>query len=153
MNQRQSWLLWKSQRGVALIGAEWGSSLEAFKYSQDMCHFILFFKLITLQDLLICGVRVSHCSGFSCCRAWALGHAGFSSCGSWAPAPEHRLSSCWHMGLVALQHVESSQTRNQTCVSCIGRQTLNHWTTREVPSTEALISVTVSTFHLHNFFI
>ena len=26
--------------------------------------------------------RASHCSGFSCCGAWALGHAGFSSCGT-----------------------------------------------------------------------
>ena len=31
-----------------------------------------------------CGVRASHCSSFSCCRAWALGHVGFSSCSSWA---------------------------------------------------------------------
>ena len=28
------------------------------------------------------------------------------------------------MGLVALQHVESSWPRDQTCVCCIGRQTL-----------------------------
>ena len=26
----------------------------------------------------------------------------------------------------------SSPTRDQTCISCIGRQILNHWTTREV---------------------
>ena len=39
-----------------------------------------------------CGVRASHCSGFSCCRAQALGHAGFHSCSPWAP--EHRLNSC-----------------------------------------------------------
>ena len=39
-----------------------------------------------------CGVRVSHCSGFSCCRAGALGPLGFSSCRSWAL--EHRLDSC-----------------------------------------------------------
>ena len=44
-----------------------------------------------------CGVRASRHSGFSCCRAQALGHAGFSSaapglssCGSWAL--EHRLN-------------------------------------------------------------
>ena len=28
----------------------------------------------------------------------------------------------------------SSPTRDQTCIPCIGRQILNHWTTREVPS-------------------
>ena len=38
--------------------------------------------------ILLCGAQASRCSGFSCCRAWALGHIGFSSCGSWAL--EHR---------------------------------------------------------------
>ena len=37
---------------------------------------------------------LSHCGGFSCCWAQALGHAGFSSCGSWAL--EHRLNSLAH---------------------------------------------------------
>ena len=46
-----------------------------------------------------CGGRASHCSGFSCCRAQALGHTGFSSCSTWAQklqlqALEHRLDSC-----------------------------------------------------------
>ena len=35
-------------------------------------------------------------------------------------------------GLVAPQHVESSRTRDQACVFCIGRWILNHGTTREV---------------------
>ena len=35
-------------------------------------------------------------------------------------------------GLVAPPHVESSWTRNRTCVSCIGRRILNSWTIREV---------------------
>ena len=46
-----------------------------------------------------CGARASHCGGFSCCRAWALGAwasvivaRGLSSCGS--RVLEHRLSSC-----------------------------------------------------------
>ena len=40
---------------------------------------------------LRCGARASHCSGFSCCRAWALGMGasvvvarGLSSCGAQA---------------------------------------------------------------------
>ena len=48
---------------------------------------------------LPCGVRASHCSGFSCCGARALGAPasvvvarGLNSCGS--RALEHRLSSC-----------------------------------------------------------
>ena len=46
-----------------------------------------------------CGVQASHCSGFSCCRAWALGLRAsvvvacrLSSCGS--RALERRLSNC-----------------------------------------------------------
>ena len=48
---------------------------------------------------LRCGVRASHCGGFSCCGAQALGMrasvvvaSGLSSCGS--RALERRLSSC-----------------------------------------------------------
>ena len=36
------------------------------------------------------------------------------------------------LGLVALRYVEYSWTRDQTCVPCIARQILNHWTTRKV---------------------
>ena len=41
--------------------------------------------------------------------AWAL-----SSCGSQVP-------QLWYIGLVALQHGESSQERDQNCIPCIGR--------------------------------
>ena len=48
---------------------------------------------------LCCGTRASHCGGFSCCGARALGlqasaavACGLSSCGSWAL--ERRLNSC-----------------------------------------------------------
>ena len=37
------------------------------------------------------------------------------------------------MDLVASRSMGSFRTRNQTCIPCIGRWTLNHWTTREVP--------------------
>ena len=37
----------------------------------------------------------------------------------------------WLTGLVAPRHVGSSQTRARTRVPCIGRQILNHCTTRE----------------------
>ena len=35
------------------------------------------------------------------------------------------------MGLVAQRHVGSSRTRDRTCVPCVHRQSLYHWTTRE----------------------
>ena len=38
-----------------------------------------------------------------------------------------------HMGLVAPRHVESSCTRDQIHVPCIGRRILIHFTTRELP--------------------
>ena len=59
------------------------------------------------------------CLGSSCCGAQTL---------------ECRLSSWQHMGSVdASLHVESSWSRDRTCVSCIGRQILNLWTNRQVP--------------------
>ena len=60
--------------------------------------FSFFFSFLTALGLR-CGAWASHCSGFSCCGAWALGARasvvvahGLSSCGSWAL--ERRLSSC-----------------------------------------------------------
>ena len=57
------------------------------------------FLFVAVGLLLFCGVQASHCGGFSCCGAWALGTQssvvvarGLSSCGS--RAPERRLSSC-----------------------------------------------------------
>ena len=46
----------------------------------------------------------------------------------------HRVQQLWHTGLVALQHVETSWTRDWTHVPCIGRRILIHFTTREVLS-------------------
>ena len=75
-----------------------------------------------------------------CCRAQALGVQasgvvahGLRSCGS--QALECMLSS-WRTGLVALQHVGSSRTRDLAPVPCIGRRILNHSTTREVPDVQ-----------------
>ena len=62
--------------------------------------------------------QASHCSGFSCCRARALG--------AWA-------SVVVAHGLSCSRHVGSSGTRARTPVPCIGRWILNHWATREVP--------------------
>ena len=42
------------------------------------------------------------------------------------------LQQLWCTGLVAPRHVGSSRTRAQTRIPCIGRQILNHCTTREV---------------------
>ena len=72
-----------------------------------------------------CSALASHCGGFSCCRAQALGHRDFSSCSIWA-------QELWHWGVVMVQHVGSSCTEDQTHVPCIGRWIPIHCTTREV---------------------
>ena len=71
------------------------------------------FSSCSKQELLSsCYVQASHCCSYSCCRA----QAQYLCC----------------TGLVAPRHVVSSQTRGQTCVPCIGRWILYHWTPREV---------------------
>ena len=53
----------------------------------------------------------------------------FSSCGS--QAPEHRLNSCGAQAQPLRCIWGSSLIRDLTHVSCIGRQILHHWATRE----------------------
>ena len=50
------------------------------------------------------------------------------------------------MDLVALCHVESSQARGETCVPCIGRQTLLHYTTREIQILFILLNISAAKF-------
>ena len=87
-----------------------------------------------LQTFSSCGMRgellssrsiwVSHCGGFLCCRAWALGRTAFGNCGT-------RRSHC--SSQVDPWDVEYSRIRDWTHVPCFGRQILKHWTTREIP--------------------
>ena len=51
-----------------------------------------------------------------CCKARALGT---------------RAHSLWCQGLATLRRVGPLQTRHQACVLCMGRQSLNHWTSRD----------------------
>ena len=76
-----------------------------------------------------CGEYVASLSLQSTGSRWT----GFRRCRTWAQALWHSGSVAVHTGLVALRHVEFSTTRDQTCVSCIGRQILCHWATRESP--------------------
>ena len=66
--------------------------------------FAMLGRLCWMWAFSSCAAQASHCSGFSCYRAQALGHTGFRSCGTWAPQLQH-------MGLVARRHVESSQAK------------------------------------------
>ena len=51
---------------------------------------------------------------------------------TWAHRPQSQAQQLWPTNLVAQQHVESSWSRDQTHVPCIGRQILIHFTTRKV---------------------
>ena len=57
----------------------------------------------------------------------------------------HRFSCSTTCGIL------SSLTRDRTCASCIERQILNHWTTREVPQLDlkdlSFLSLKVSSSH------
>ena len=70
-------------------------------------------------------------AGHGLWSSWAsvVAARGLSGCGPWEP--EYRLSNC---GLVVPWHMGSSQIRDRTLVSCIGRRILYHWVTREAPS-------------------
>ena len=64
----------------------------------------------------------SSCTGFS--LQWLI---------LWIPGSRaFGLQQLGCMGLVTSRLVESSRTRDQTCVPCIGRWILNHLTTRKV---------------------
>ena len=89
------------------------------------------YSLVAMCRLLIVVASLTVEPKLWACRLQQLHHMG--SVVRFPGALEHSLSGC---GLVALRHVGSSGTRNQTCVSCMSRQILYHWTTME-----ALVSV------------
>ena len=79
--------------------------------------------LVAGHRLLIAVVSLVAEHGLQARRLQQLWHAGSRA----------QAQQLWRTGLVAPQHVGSSRTRAQTGVPYIGRQILNHCTTREVP--------------------
>ena len=78
-----------------------------------------------------CSVRASHSSGFSCCGARTLGCVGFSSCRVGSAAAALRFWSTGSIVVACGLHCSvegggSTWIRDQSCVSCIGRQILYH---------------------------
>ena len=108
-------------------------------------HFWLCWVSVAVRGLSLVvasgGYSSLRCAGFS--LRWLLllpstgsRGTGFSSCGTpaqqlWLAGSRAQAQQLWRTGLVALLHVGSSQTRALTRVPCIGRQILNHCTTRE----------------------
>ena len=93
-----------------------------------------FFKTIILFIYLWLGWVFASLRAFSSCSARSYCH-GFSCFCSPAPG---------RVGLVAPRHAGSSRTRDQTHVSCTGRQVLNHCATREAWEPALLFSIWVS---------
>ena len=102
--------------------------LNVFIFGHAGSSLLLGFSLAVESQLSSCHAGAAHHGGFFCCRALALGLLGFSGCGS--RFLEHRSIIVEH-GLSCSKAVGSSQTRDQTCVSCIGRWILYHWATRK----------------------
>ena len=71
-----------------------------------------------------------HCAGSSLCWLLLLQSMSSGECGLpwlWLPSSRAQSQWLWCTGLVAPRHLGSSQTRDWTSVSCIGRQILYHW--------------------------
>ena len=84
------------------------------------------FSSCSKWGLLSSGSVQAYCCDFSC-EAQALGHVGCRSFSTWAqqlwlPGSKTQARQLWFMSLVALQHEESSQSRDWTYVSCTGKQ-------------------------------
>ena len=84
----------------------------------------------------VCGLSLVAGTGSYSLVPGTSRYCGFF-CGAWTL--EHWSSTGGTQAWAALQHVGSSWTRDQTYVPCIGRQILNHWTTREVLSYRFLL--------------
>ena len=96
----------------------------------DLCHCAWAFSSVEWGLLSSCSVSASHCDGFFCCEAWALGTQAQQLQLTGSRAPTQSLGC---LGLITPQHVASSWTRDQICVPCIGKWILIQCTTREVP--------------------
>ena len=95
---------------------------------------VLFFFFLALLGLCCCAQAFSSCREqglLSSCGVQASLYGGFP----WLQITGFRVRGLQFLGcmrLDALRHVGSSQTRNQTHVSCTGRQILCHWSNREI---------------------
>ena len=123
--------------------------LAPFNTFYRRCLFFLIF--IWLHWVLVVGSLVPHAdlslqsTGSSLRRPGSRARR-LSSCGTWA-------LQLWRAGSLVVAHRLqntqaqlphdmwdlSSTTRDQTRIPCIGRQILNHWTTREVPTEGVLM--------------
>ena len=105
--------------------------------SSPCWHFLYLWQEVASASPLCCGVWPSHCAGFRCCGARALGSRASVAVShglvSQLPGSRAQTQRLWSMGLVAPRHVGSSRTRDRAHIPCIGRWILHPWATRKAP--------------------
>ena len=81
------------------------------------------YSLFVVRDLIVVASFFEELQGKQTQQWQCIGSAvamhTLSSCNAWA--------QLWRTGLVAARNVETSWTRDWTCVPCTGRWILNHW--------------------------
>ena len=119
------WIQFSKARMASITSSVFFLNLFIYLFLAVLClHCYVSFSLVAvIGGCSSWGVWASHCGGFSCCRARA---SVVAAMGSRAQAQK-----LWCTGLVGPWHVGSSQIRDRTCVSCIGRRILYYWATRE----------------------
>ena len=132
--------LWMNQENYNKVAPEVSSNNTIIVFLNFIYLFWVCSIFIAVQAFLSLW-----CLGFSLqwCTCYG-GHVGFNSCSVWAQqlrflGSRAQAQQLWHTGLVALWHVWSSQTGDQTHVSCIGRRICNHWAIREAQQCSNLI--------------
>ena len=116
----------------------------SLSYATDVFHLNL--GVYNIQENLICMVPIYvgclylfsfGCAGSSLLCAgflwlWCMGVSLWWPLLLWSRSSRAPSQSLCHVGIIALGHMESSQTGDQTYIPCNDRQILNHWTTKEV---------------------
>ena len=103
---------------------------QAHQASLVLLHLPEFLELMSIESAMPCNHLIL-CRPCLLLVAVSKGCAGFSL--QWLPLWFTGAQYLLHLGLDAPQHVGSSQNRDRTLVSCIGRQVLYHCATREAP--------------------
>ena len=133
----------------ALVGTRvYGNSLYFLFFSRNLfIYFWLCRVFIVARGLSLVaaseGYSSLRCTGllrwFLLLRSTGSRRVGFSSCSTrarqlWLAGCRAQGQQLWRTGLDAPWHVGYSWTRARTHVPCIGRRTLNHCATKEVPA-------------------
>ena len=139
MATHSSVLAWRIQGRRSLVGCRlWGrtelDTTEVTQQQQQQQILFHFLKFIYLFNFGCAGTLLLRCL-VAMSRGCSPGVLPGLLIAVASLVAEHRLQGTSlqqsrYTGLVAPLHAEASQTRDQTHVPCIGRQILNHWTTR-----------------------